>query len=61
MTNFLIVGYGFGLFNQINVPLDSTQQILDQRDAAILQFQTAFFMESLATHIMLVIVYRTEE
>jgi Mg2+-importing ATPase len=61
MTNFLIVGYGFGLFNQINIPADSTHELLAIRDEAILQFQTTFFMESLATHIMLVIVYRTEE
>jgi Mg2+-importing ATPase len=61
VTNFLIVGYGFGLFDQINIPLNSADDLLKARDAAILQFQTAFFMESLATHIMLVIVYRTEE
>jgi len=57
VTNFLIVGYGFGLFGQINsLPLAS-----EARAKVIQEFQTTFFMESLATHIMLVIVYRTEE
>jgi len=56
VTNFLIVGYAFNLFNEIN-----TASSAELRIVYIQQFQTTFFLESLTTHIMMVIVYRTDQ
>lgn len=53
--NFMIIGYGFGLVEDI-----SNQSNLDLRDNLISQFQTYFFLESFITHMMLIVVLRTE-
>ncbi|AVP49606.1 HAD-IC family P-type ATPase [Williamsoniiplasma luminosum] len=51
VINFLIIGYGMGLFNEITNGVDG----------AIQRFQTTFFLESMITHMMLILVYRTEK
>jgi len=56
IINFLIVGYGFNLFSEIQ-----SATTPEMRLNYIQQFQTAFFLESLTTHIMMVIVYRTDQ
>ncbi|MDQ7982621.1 MAG: HAD-IC family P-type ATPase [Spiroplasma sp.] len=54
ITNFLIVGYGFDFFNDINQNPDFTN-----RDLAIKQFQTMFFIESMVSHIFFIFFART--
>ncbi|PPE05997.1 HAD-IC family P-type ATPase [Williamsoniiplasma lucivorax] len=51
LINFFIVGYGMGLFNQIDQGMEG----------AIQRFQTTFFLESMITHMILILVYRTEK
>lgn len=51
IINFLIIGFGLNMFNEINVG----------NDFVIKQFQTIFFLESLFTHMMLIIIFRTEK
>ncbi|PPE06386.1 HAD-IC family P-type ATPase [Mesoplasma corruscae] len=49
--NFLIMGYGFKMF----------QQITNGNVETLHQFQTAFFIEVVITHIILIMVYRTSK
>lgn len=51
IINFLIIGYGFNLFSEIN----------QGSELAIQKFQTMFFLESMITHMVLILVYRTEK
>ncbi|AUF83255.1 magnesium transporter [Mesoplasma syrphidae] len=51
ILNFLILGFVFGLLTN-GVYAHET---IDQQ-----QFQTAFFLESILTHILIILVYRTE-
>lgn len=51
ITNFLIVGYGFNFFDDINNDL--------YRDLAIKQFQTMFFIEAMISHIFFIFFGRT--
>lgn len=51
ITNFLIIGYGFNLFANINNGIN--------RDLYISQFQTIFFIESMISHIFFVFFART--
>lgn len=52
ITNFLVVGYGFGLFDHIN-------QAGPDRMMYIEQFQTMFFIESMISHVFFVFFART--
>ncbi|WP_036268984.1 HAD-IC family P-type ATPase [Mesoplasma seiffertii] len=52
ILNFVILGFVFGLLtNGV-----AAHEALDQQ-----QFQTAFFLESILTHIVIIFVYRTEQ
>ncbi|WP_035358726.1 HAD-IC family P-type ATPase [[Acholeplasma] multilocale] len=52
VLNFVILGFGFGM-------LQNGAQITDPE--TLNQFQTAFFLESMLTHILIIFVYRTEK
>jgi Mg2+-importing ATPase len=55
VINFLVLGYGFNLFNEIAMTNDNVHLHYIQ------QFQSAFFLESLTTHVLLVLIYRTDQ
>jgi Mg2+-importing ATPase len=48
IANFLIMGYGFNMFDQMN-----SSQVQSE-------FQTMFFIESFVTHMMVIVICRTE-
>lgn len=51
ITNFLVIGYGFNFFDYINNG--------PNRDLAIQQFQTMFFIEAMISHIFFIFFART--